>query len=58
MVYPMKVFMTYWGWCMWHTMHWLVGIARVKAVLERMPGLVLVDGRVDGLRLPSLPNCA
>ena len=33
--------MNMFGWCMWQTMHWLVGIARVNAWRQRMARLVL-----------------
>ena len=38
------------GWCMWQTMHWLVGIARVNSWLERMARLVLAESSGRRLR--------
>ncbi len=29
--------MNMFGWCMWQTMHWLVGIARVKLCFSGWP---------------------
>ncbi len=52
-----KLFTNMLGWCMWQTMHWDVGIARVKRVLERMARLVLAgwSDRRSAVS-PSWPN--
>jgi len=54
----MKEFTKMLGWCMWQTMHWLVGIALVKTCFSGWPdspcGMV---GSTEALA-PSWPNLA
>ncbi len=45
------------GWCMWQTMHWLVGIARVNSWRIGWPGCVRGNRRVGRVALvPVWPN--